>query len=1052
MANGGNGHVASDPADPVPRDGTIALAGGLPESSADEPGNWLVSSVQERRSDLLPRAGSPPVPPGEPSPRGAGLRQRRSSTANDRNVFAIRRDLALVGGEDRVSSGSSLLAEAAVYKSDQMQQNGDARRKLSTVGALQSPAGPVWTRTGSMASSSVGRLSSAEGVGRSGSLGRASSDGEERWKEEEGNEAGFGRATSSLAGAGSEFGRLGSLPASVESEMAERQDSMGQGGEEFAGSRQGLELRHAHHLHAPPADWSPAGRRFRLSKLGASTGSIPTSGASNQGKHDQMHQHVGYPGGGQGGGQGQPFTLTPGVSGGSGAGPTPSDASGQSGSFESEGDEGYSWMAPPVVDKPPESYAHGSVQDVFTRMASSVGIVQMDETPGQKPKLSNFLQKHSFAGPEQLDNLLSVLRIKCDLDEKEILLDAFTCPVCDAASLESAAACTTTSDQIRAVWEAFRLIDADGDGYITLMDLSDIASWAPDDFGTDFINDLIAELYKQSQGASEYNEDNTPVNGKDFLLAFAHCLKIGDDEDVEEVLEKRAHEYRRIGKLFGLERVQNFFNWRKFWLTFMSDSLAVVALPLCVVLDLLHVTAGTTEDGEKKSLYDLLTESQWLPVGYISYDSFQYYLMKLWMPSLFSVMVYCIWNSSMQVISPSEVLSPIAIYLIIGTYISTISGFEPARLVRRRLNPAISESIKQNELQAIFAFRAHTPEGHLVDQIGAIADVLFATRYRWFSNKASAIAGVVHALMPFVHRMFKWFRGTQGADFPWWSQVYFWVCGGNGWLHAFVSIPTSAVSGYLTYRLLFITSSGFYNDLAFYYKLRLFRASTQAELFLRLRAAWLRALPKGTARTEFIQFLNLQKHDDLLLWCRIRQVAPPSRAPAPAPPARPRRRGLTAVRLGAARCLSRATLGSGTSRVTSSSTSCWSRAPSTPPASQLRRGAGPCDRARQRGAHGSVWGVPGVGAGVHVAYLLLPERLLVRPAHGVRPPLARRRVRLLASPHRHRPPQACHPLSPQVRHRPSPQGTPPKRSRSAPATPRPLSRAPPLGSRARGEA
>ena len=51
------------------------------------------------------------------------------------------------------------------------------------------------------------------------------------------------------------------------------------------------------------------------------------------------------------------------------------------------------------------------------------------------------------------------------------------------------------------MWEAFRLIDADGDGYITLMDLSDIASWAPDDFGTDFINDLIAELYKQSQVA-----------------------------------------------------------------------------------------------------------------------------------------------------------------------------------------------------------------------------------------------------------------------------------------------------------------------------------------------------------------------------------------------------------------------------------------------------------------------------------------------------------------------------------------------------------------------
>jgi hypothetical protein len=49
-------------------------------------------------------------------------------------------------------------------------------------------------------------------------------------------------------------------------------------------------------------------------------------------------------------------------------------------------------------------------------------------------------------------------------EEKQSLFFAFTCPVCDTPSL----ACTTTSDQIRAVHDAFRLIDADGDMLITL--------------------------------------------------------------------------------------------------------------------------------------------------------------------------------------------------------------------------------------------------------------------------------------------------------------------------------------------------------------------------------------------------------------------------------------------------------------------------------------------------------------------------------------------------------------------------------------------------------
>ena len=36
------------------------------------------------------------------------------------------------------------------------------------------------------------------------------------------------------------------------------------------------------------------------------------------------------------------------------------------------------------------------------------------------------------------------------------------------------------------------------------------------------------------------------------------------------MLEKRASEYRRIGKLFGMEKVQPTFQWSKFWLSFLA--------------------------------------------------------------------------------------------------------------------------------------------------------------------------------------------------------------------------------------------------------------------------------------------------------------------------------------------------------------------------------------------------------------------------------------------------------------------------------------------------
>eukprot|EP00961_Rhodomonas_salina_P101289 1363168-Rhodomonas_salina.2 len=196
---------------------------------------------------------------------------------------------------------------------------------------------------------------------------------------------------------------------------------------------------------------------------------------------------------------------------------------------------------------------------------------------------------------------------------------------------------------------------------------------------------------------------------------------------------------------------------------------------------------------------------------------------------------------------------------------------------------SLSAQTKLNELQAIFAFRAHTPEGHMVDQIGSIADFLFARRFQGMSSSGSALAGLLHGLMPTVHRM--WYAeddkdpttcsaAAEGSVEWWLRQAYFWLCGGHNWIHALVSIPSAFISGYLTYRLLYITCVGFYNDLAFYNRLKLFRAMTQAEPFLRYRARWIRGIKRAQyqGRREFLQFLNLQKRDDLVLWCRIRQL------------------------------------------------------------------------------------------------------------------------------------------------------------------------------------
>ena len=52
---------------------------------------------------------------------------------------------------------------------------------------------------------------------------------------------------------------------------------------------------------------------------------------------------------------------------------------------------------------------------------------------------------------------------------------------------------------VRGVADVFRLIDADGDGVITLTDFRDIASWTSDDGGMEFVNRLVTELQPSAQ-------------------------------------------------------------------------------------------------------------------------------------------------------------------------------------------------------------------------------------------------------------------------------------------------------------------------------------------------------------------------------------------------------------------------------------------------------------------------------------------------------------------------------------------------------------------------
>ena len=188
---------------------------------------------------------------------------------------------------------------------------------------------------------------------------------------------------------------------------------------------------------------------------------------------------------------------------------------------------------------------------------------------------------------------------------------------------------------------------------ITLTDLRDIKTWAADDGSTDFLDKLIFQVEDvvrrtSSSGHGQWDEGAesgevvaggvvgeetihaTPISCKDFVLAFARCLgyedhegvhtcmhahmhtyahthihthirthihtcRYEDHEGVAEVLEKRASEYRRIGKLFGMEKVQPTFQWSKFWLSFAATGLAFVTYPLASLMHRVNTHVMTAD-------------------------------------------------------------------------------------------------------------------------------------------------------------------------------------------------------------------------------------------------------------------------------------------------------------------------------------------------------------------------------------------------------------------------------------------------------------------------
>jgi len=511
------------------------------------------------------------------------------------------------------------------------------------------------------------------------------------------------------------------------------------------------------------------------------------------------------------------------------------------------------------------SHVGNTGSKLFLRTAS-----QFSYFSSQKPKKSSDPKK-------RLEGLLGKLNFEFTGKEENLIVEAYSCPVCKDHS--------TTCHQIRAVYDAFQLSWAgvyssaqkpewDANEGLERQELSieDLdATCRKTEIGADFRE----HLYRNLRKLSRVHGTSTHFNAQEFMVSFAQTL-------LDCPSDKRETYNRSLGRMFGIEKTQQRFRLRKFWLAFLGDNMAMMTHPICVAQNILGIRG-------RRSLFQILSDATWLPLPYRKFRDFQHYLIKLWLPTLISTIVYLTYIESMQRVALIEVIGPFILYWLIGFIVATNSGFEHRGHVLRRKYILTGES-KSEDFRATFAFRAHTPEGHAVERIGIIADHLCGKAFKRFSVSLSKAIGFLHFLVPMLNRIYSdvfgdWRRTLLSdertlMDVQVWreilSRVWLWMFGGDLWIHVIVTGPPALISGYLMYRLLFITFDIFYNDLGFLYKLKLLRASTISGAYLTYRRKWMLARnisgDESVRDQDFMQFLSLQDEQDLIQWCLIRQL------------------------------------------------------------------------------------------------------------------------------------------------------------------------------------
>eukprot|EP00292_Cryptomonas_paramecium_P003942 CAMPEP_0113685044 /NCGR_PEP_ID=MMETSP0038_2-20120614/14407_1 /TAXON_ID=2898 /ORGANISM="Cryptomonas paramecium" /LENGTH=743 /DNA_ID=CAMNT_0000604995 /DNA_START=167 /DNA_END=2395 /DNA_ORIENTATION=- /assembly_acc=CAM_ASM_000170 len=482
----------------------------------------------------------------------------------------------------------------------------------------------------------------------------------------------------------------------------------------------------------------------------------------------------------------------------------------------------------------------------------------------------------------RLEDLLKKLHYKLKSEDLETLQNAFGCSVCQ----DGDAPC----HQIRAVREAFDLAwseERGSSGVLRMWDLEAFVSKC--ELGEDFLNRLKQALSeKLSVGPDE------AITADQFLLGFAHVL-LALDEDA------RAHYYRVFWRMFGMEMTKQKFRWNKFMVAGVALNLAPISDLMCWIerrfgpsrflTNLLSAVRGGSRkldvmeaDSKAKTqkgalpVHKILMDATWLPLGYNSFKHYQAQMRMIWLPALIAGLIYLCFSRHMPAVSAAEPLCPMVLYSLIASIVSTTAGFEHRGLVTRRKYVLAGESTEE-EFRAAFAFRSHTPEGHLVEKIELISQVCEVGRWRSKCQQLSMLVAVMHGMTPALHRAF--FQFGKGPNDLLMRGL--WVAMGvdgtslGDLAAALVALPCAVLSGFCIYELMLMATDIFYNDLCFLYKLKLLKACTTPAYYLVYRRKWTKVCEKDKNlqhpwTKRFMDFMSLQEIHDLTLWCRVRQL------------------------------------------------------------------------------------------------------------------------------------------------------------------------------------